>query len=261
MTALLQRLRARLDAGGKLLVPYVMAGIPDERSFGPALQAVGASADAIEVGLPYSDPLVDGPVIAMAAERVLAAGTRPLAALDLGGSPPVAAPRLAMTYYNPIYRCGEPEFCRRAAAAGYTGLIVPDLPQEESRTLRAAAAAEGLAWVGLVAPTSPPERVEAICRSATGFVYAVSTLGVTGERARLSERAAAVVASCRAHTDLPVLIGFGVSTADHAVEAAAAGDGVIVGSAVVRLLSERGPEAAAEFVADLRSALDRVRAA
>jgi tryptophan synthase alpha chain len=161
-----------------------------------------------------------------------------------------------MTYYNPIHRIGEAEFCRRAVKSGIDGLIVPDVPVEESGSLRSAAAEEGLAWVPLVAPTSPPERVEKIVATCTGFVYAVSTLGVTGVRGSLSERASAVVERCRAATDLPVLVGIGVSNPVQAVEAAATADGVVIGSAVVARISEEGPDAAADFLADVRAALD-----
>lgn len=255
MSALLEHLEARRRAGRKLLVPYLLAGLPGASATGAALAALGPYADAVEVGLPYSDPLMDGPVIAAAARRVLASGLGPLDALDLGGFD-AGVPRLVMTYYNPIFRAGERVFCQRAARAGYAGLIVPDLPLEESAGLRAAAAEEGLAWVPLVAPTSSPERVEALCASATGFIYAVSTLGVTGERAALSQRAAAVVAAVRAVTDLPVLVGIGVSTPEQAVQACAEADGVVVGSAVVRLLGEQGIGAASSFVAGLRAALD-----
>jgi tryptophan synthase alpha chain len=135
-------------------------------------------------------------------------------------------------------------------------LIVPDLPVEESGSLRSAAAAEGLAWIPLVAPTSSPERVAAIVATSTGFVYAVSTLGVTGTRASLSERAAKVVAAVRAETDLPVLIGIGISNAEQATEAASIADGVVVGSAVVRLVLEQGAAAASDFLGNLRTALD-----
>lgn len=260
MSALLEHLERRRRAGRKLLVPYVLAGLPDAASTGAALAALAPYADALEVGLPYSDPLMDGPVIAAAAERVLARGVGPLDALGLGApsapEPGGGAPRLVMTYYNPVFKAGEEAFCRRAARAGYAGLIVPDLPLEESAGLRRAAARAGLAWVPLVTPTSSPARVAALCASATGFVYAVSRLGVTGERRALSERAAAVVAALRAATDLPVLVGIGVSTPEQAVQACAAADGVVVGSAVVRLLSERGIEAAGSFVAGLRAALD-----
>lgn len=257
MTELLEHLRSVLSTGRKLLVPYLMAGIPDEPTYPAALAAVASVADAVEIGLPYSDPLMDGPVIASAGERVIRAGVGPLEALDLTGRIETDARRLVMTYYNPIHRTGEAAFCRRAAAASMTGLIVPDLPVEESGGLRAAAEAEGLAWVALVAPTSPPERVAATVEAATGFVYAVSTLGVTGTRDALAESAAHVVEACRAATDLPVLVGIGISTAAQAHAAAQAADGVVIGSAVVRLVLEQGPEAARAWLGGVRSALDR----
>ena len=255
MSALLERLSALRARGHKLLVPYLVAGIPDRGSFRHALRALAASADALEVGLPYSDPLMDGPVIASAAEKALRSGVGPIEALELADVD-AGAPRLAMTYYNPIHRLGEAEFCRRAARSGFAGLIVPDLPLEESGSLRKEAAESGLAWVAMVAPTSSARRVEAIAGSATGFVYAVSTLGVTGARESLSGRAAAVVAACRRATDLPVLLGIGVSTPQQAQEAARMADGVVVGSAVVRRALEEGVKGAARFVADARAALD-----
>jgi tryptophan synthase alpha chain len=255
MTELRAALEARLR-GRKLLVPYLMAGIPEPTSFPAALGAVEADADAVEVGLPYSDPLMDGPVIAAAGERALRAGVGPLEALALASEAPGAAPRLAMTYYNPVHRTGEDDFCRRAADAGFVGLVVPDLPLEESAGLRRAAARARLAWVPLVAPTTASERVRRIADSATGFVYAVSTLGVTGTRDRLAESAARVVEACRAVTDLPVLVGIGVSSPEQARAAAAVADGVVTGSAVVRLLLEEGPAAARSFLAEVRAALD-----
>ena len=251
-------LRTRLDdsraAGRKLLVPYVMRGIPDRIGFPEVVDAVAASADAVEIGLPFSDPLMDGPVIAAAGERAIAGGVGPLDVLDL--LEPRDTPMLAMTYYNPIHSLGEEEFCKRASAAGVGGLIVPDLPVEESSSLRERAADHGLAWVPLVAPTSGPERIEAIAATGTGFIYAVSTLGVTGVRESLSERAEAVVERCRVATDLPVLVGIGVSSPEHAVEACRAADGVVIGSAVVARVMDEGAPAAAEFLAGVRSALD-----
>jgi tryptophan synthase alpha chain len=199
---------------------------------------------------------MDGPVIAAAGERAIRSGLGPLEVLALrqNGEGP---PRVVMTYYNPVHRIGEQEFCRRAVAAGYSGLIVPDIPLEESGGLRRAAADSDLAWIPLVAPTSAPERVDRICASATGFVYAVSTLGVTGARDELSERAARVVSACRLATDLPVLVGIGISTAEQARAAATPADGVVIGSAVVRRVLEGGAAAAAAFLADVRGALDR----
>ena len=256
MTVLLDGLRSASASGRKLLVPYLMGGIPDRVSYPDALRAVEEHADVVEVGLPFSDPLMDGPVIAAAGERVIAAGIGPLEVIELTSSVPATKPRVAMTYYNPIHHLGETEFCRRLATAGFSGVIVPDLPIEESGGLRAAAASEGLAWIPLVAPTSAPARVRAIVATATGFVYAVSTLGVTGERDSLSERAARVVAACRSETDLPVLIGIGVSNADQATAAARVADGVVVGSAVVRIALEQGADAVRAFLSNLRAALD-----
>lgn len=256
MTELLESFRERIEAGHKLLVPYVMTGIPDRTSFSAAYAAVAEHADAVELGLPYSDPLMDGPVIAAAGDRVIRSGIGPLEALALTGTVEGTTPRVVMTYYNPIHRVGEKEFCRRAAEAGVGGLIVPDLPVEESGSLRTAAAEQGLAWVPLVAPTSSPERVAAITATATGWVYAVSTLGVTGTRDSLSDRAARVVEACRAATDLPVLVGIGVSTAAQAAEAARSADGVVVGSAVVAAVLERGADAARDLLGEMRAALD-----
>jgi tryptophan synthase alpha chain len=259
VTPLLDHLRGRVDDGRKLLVPYVMAGLPDEGSFPEVLTAVAEHADAVEVGLPFSDPLMDGPVIAAAGERAIRQGTGPLEGLQLAGAPEFPdAPRIVMTYYNPIHRLGEGEFCRRAGSTGIGGLIVPDLPLEESESLRGEAGEHELAWIPLVAPTTPPDRIARIAASATGFVYAVSTLGVTGARESLSQRAAVVVAAVREATDLPVLVGIGVSSADQARAAVLHADGVVIGSAVVRLVEELGADAAGDFLAGVRRALDQV---
>ncbi|MGI8774294.1 MAG: tryptophan synthase subunit alpha [Actinomycetota bacterium] len=256
MTELLAHLEALRGSGRKLLVPYLMTGIPDKDSFPEVYRAVAAGADAIEVGLPFSDPLMDGPVIAAAGERVIRAGIGPLDALELAGAQQADPPRIVMTYYNPIHRIGESEFCRRAADAGTRGLIVPDLPMEESEALRRAAAEVGIAWIPLVAPTSSPERVAAISATATGFVYAVSSLGVTGARDSLASSAAEVVRRIRVATDAPVLIGIGISDAAQAAAAAMIADGVVVGSAVVRVALEDGAAAAGALVAGMRVALD-----
>jgi len=256
VTLVLDHLRSRLRAGHKLLVPYVVAGIPERSAFPDALRSIAQHADLVEVGLPYSDPLMDGPLIASAAKRAIRDGTGPLGALDLVAGLDVGVPRAAMSYYNPIHHLGEKEFCRRARDAGFAGLIVPDIPHEESAGLRAAAADHDLAWIPLVAPTSSQARVDALCASTTGFVYAVSTLGVTGTREELSERAAKVVASCRSATDVPILVGIGISNADQARAAVQVADGVVIGSAVVRLLLEEGAPAAEAFLAGLRAAVD-----
>ena len=257
MTELAARLERRRSGSRKLLVPYVMGGQPDASSFPHVLTEMGACADALEVGLPYSDPLMDGPVIAAAGERSIRAGIGPRQALGLLSGVSTEAPLVAMTYYNPIHSAGEQTFCSEARRAGVEGLIVPDLPLEESASLRKAAAAAGIAWIPLVAPTSSPARVQALAATATGFVYAVSTLGVTGTREQLSERAAAVASACKEATDLAVLVGIGVSTPEHARAAALHSDGVVVGSAVVKLVSEKGAVGAAAWLREVRKALDK----
>ena len=256
MNGLASRLEERRAGGRKLLVPYVMGGIPDRASFPEVMAAAAEHADALEVGLPFSDPLMDGPVIADAGERAMSSGTGPLDALELAAQAQVGAPKIAMTYYNPIHRIGEVEFCERAAAAGFAGLIVPDIPVEESESLRKAAGDRALSWIPLVAPTSSARRVADIVATATGFVYEVSTLGVTGARESLSERAARVVAACREATDAPVVVGIGVSNAVQAVEATRSADGVVIGSALVDLVLRSGPDAARKFLAGVRAALD-----
>lgn len=258
MTDLLERFQERIGQGRKLLVPYLMSGIPDRASFGEAFDAVADHADAVELGLPYSDPLMDGPVIADAGERAIRSGLGPLAALDLAAGLATNTPKVVMTYYNPIHRVGEKDFVARLVDNGIAGLIVPDVPLEESGNLRDILAAEGIAWIPLVAPTSSPDRVRAITATATGFVYAVSTLGVTGTRESLSERAGEVVAACREVSEAPVLVGIGVSNAAQAVEAAGQADGVVIGSAVVRTILEQGAPAANALLREIRSALDSI---
>lgn len=256
MTRLLAHLERSRAGGRKLLVPYLMAGVPDPVSFPEAIDEVARHADVVEVGLPYSDPLMDGPVIAAAGDRAIRAGVGPVKGLELGAPGAGDGLRVVMTYYNPIHRAGEETFCKRASELGYAGVIVPDLPLEESISLRAAAGEHGLAWIPLVAPTSSPHRVASIVATATGFVYAVSTLGVTGTRSALSDRAARVVSACRAETDLPVLVGIGVSSPEQARKAAEAADGVVIGSAVVRAVVQEGAVAAGAWLAGVRTALD-----
>jgi tryptophan synthase alpha chain len=256
VTELLTHLESLRSAGRKLLVPYLMGGWPQADAYPEALRAVAAHADAVEVGLPYSDPLMDGPVIASAGQRVISHGLGPVRVLELGVEIDTRVPRVVMTYYNPIHRLGEGEFCRRAAEAGWSGLIVPDLPLEESSTLRSVAAQHGLAWIGLVAPTSSPKRIAAVADVSTGFVYAVSTLGVTGTRDALAASAGEVVAACREVTGLPVLLGIGVSNAEQARAAATTADGVVIGSAVVKTVLEEGTAAAGDFLAGVRRGLD-----
>jgi tryptophan synthase alpha chain len=216
-------LREHRASGRKLLVPYVMAGMVED--WVDVLQAVvAAGADAIEVGIPFSDPMMDGPVIQAAALASLERATTPQGVLD---------------------------------AIRGAGLGVPDLSLEELGPWAEEADAAGVETVLLVAPSSPPNRVRAICERSRGFVYAVAQMGVTGERTKVSDDVSPVVNEIRRHTDAPVCVGVGVSTPEQAAEVCAVADGVVVGSALVRrLLEGEGPEGAASFVGDLRRAMD-----
>ena len=226
--------------GRAALVGYLPAGFPTVAGAIEAARAMAASgADVIEIGLPYTDPLLDGPVIQQAVDRALAGGTRVTDVLHTVEA--VAAsgvPVLVMTYWNPVDHYGVGAFARDLAAAGGAGLITPDLTPEEAGPWLAAAAEHGLDRVFLVAPSSTPERVALITRVCTGFVYAVSVMGITGARDRVGEAAAGVVSRVRARTDLPVAVGLGVRDGAQAAQVAGFADGVIVGSAFVQRLLE-----------------------
>jgi len=256
MPDLEKELRARRERGRKLLIPYLMGGMTDD--WAQSLAAVvAAGADAIEVGIPFSDPMIDGPVIQEAALRALTRGTVPQEVLDGVARAEAPVPIAAMTYYNLVFRAGHKRMARSLASAGVTGAIIPDLPVEEIGPWASEADAAGIDTVLLVAPSSPPDRVERICARARGFVYAVARMGVTGERRELGVDAARVVERIRACTDMPVCVGVGVSTPAQAAEVCEVADGVVVGSALVRrLLEGAGPYGAAAFVGSLREAID-----
>lgn len=249
-------------AGRPLLIGYLPAGFP---SYDGAVQAllgmVGAGVDVVEVGLPYSDPLMDGPTIQQAAEAALAGGITPrdvLATVEAVAG--TGVPTLVMTYWNPVERYGVDRFARDLAAAGGAGVITPDVVPEEAGPWLAATAAAGLDPVFLVAPSSTDARIRAIAAVTRGFVYAASTMGVTGARDAVAGTAATLVTRVRAATAVPVAVGLGVSTGRQAAEVAGYADGVIVGSAFVRRLLDGGDPAplAAELAAGVHSAARRV---
>src|ERR1700744_969644 len=217
MADLEKELRRQREQGRKLLIPYLMGGMTDDWT--QALAAiVAAGADAVEVGIPFSDPMMDGPVIQEAALRALGRGTVPEAVVDGIARAEAPVPVAVMTYYNLVYRAGHKRMARSLAAAGVTGAILADLPIEEIGPWAVEADAAGIATVLLVAPASPPERVERICARAPGFVYAVARMGVNGERAALGSDAAQVVERVRRVSALPVCVGVGVSTPEQAAE-------------------------------------------
>lgn len=249
-------LRAARDAGRKLLVPYITGGLSAD--WLDVLRAIAdAGADAVEIGIPFSDPAMDGPTIQEASTAALARGATPTSILDDLRGVDAGVPLAAMTYYNLVARNGEARFAGELAEAGISGAILPDLPLEESASWESAAAAAGIETVLLAAPVTPDDRLARICERSHGFVYGVSRMGTTGERADLAEAASVIGSRLKAVTDKPVLIGFGVTTPEQAVAAAASADGVIVGSALVRrLLDGGGPEEAAAYITSLREALD-----
>lgn len=243
------------------LMPYLMGGFPDlEESVRIGEACVAAGADVLELGVPYSDPLADGPVIHEAGTRALAAGATLEGVLGVGRALAAQVPVVLMCYANLVFASGAERFAGRLVAAGLSGLIVPDLPFEESAELRAACDAAGVALVPLVAPTTPQPRLAAIGAQARGFLYTVSVVGTTGERAALADRFAEVIGRAKACTTVPVALGFGISTPEHARQAADAGaDGVIIGTRLVRAASEsdRPAEAVGEVVVQMASALER----
>jgi tryptophan synthase alpha chain len=242
----------------KTLIPYVTGGVTaDWTDYLLAYQQAGA--DTIEIGLPFSDPMLDGATIQQAAHQALSRGATVSTILaDVARvRDQVHVPLIAMTYANLVFRPGAAEFCRQLAAAGVGGLIVPDLPVDESAAVERAAAEAGIDLILLVAPVTPDDRLAEIVARTGSFVYAVSVMGTTGERATMGSSAAALAARVKAITDRPVMIGFGVSTPEQAAEAGRAGDGVVVGAALMRrVLDGATPDDLRQQVAALRAALD-----
>jgi len=254
--------KAAKDEGRAALMPYMMAGYPDrESSLAVAEAYVDAGADLIELGVPFSDPLADGPTIHAAATAALEAGATFATALEVCRLVSARVPVVLMAYSNMVLaHGGAVEFARLALAAGAAGAIVPDLPLGEAEEVREEFAAQGLALVPLVAPTTSAERRARIGAVARGFVYVVSTVGTTGERAEIPAALAELVAATKADAEVPVAVGFGIGTAAQAAEVGRIADGVIVGSRLVRAAGEGGTasgaaDAVAAFLSEARVAL------
>jgi tryptophan synthase alpha chain len=252
-----ERIGAAFEAarseGRAALMPYMMAGFPDrESSLAIAAAYADSGADLIELGVPFSDPLADGPTIHAAATEALAAGATFETALEVCESVSGRVPVVLMVYANMVLATGGvAEFARRAVAAGAAGAIVPDLPLGEAEDIREALSDAGLALVPLLAPTTPPERRARICAVAKGFVYVVSTVGTTGEREQLPSELTELVAATKADAEVPVAVGFGIGTAEQVAQVGEIADGVIVGSRLVRAVGEAGSaESAADAVGD-----------
>jgi len=250
-----------LQAGRAAVMPYNTIGFPDLESSLAVIEALARSgADLIELGMPFSDPLADGPTIQRSTQIALAAGvTVPICLesvreLRRRG---VQTPLLLMGYLNPLLSYGVEEFVAAAAAAGVSGLIIPDLPPEEAKNVEAACRRNGLALVYLLSPASTPERIELVSQSATGFIYLVAVLGVTGARDHLAADLEAFVERVRARTDLPLAVGFGISTPEQASRVGCFADGIIVGSALIDAAGKALDPAhtCASFIDDLRAAL------
>ena len=250
---------ARLRAERRLaLIAYLTVGYPRPDDTPSLVEAAARSgADAIELGIPFSDPLADGRTIQAASQLALKGGMTVRRALEAAAAArkKTEAPLLFMTYLNPILAFGLERFCRAAADAGIDGLIVPDLPPAESAELRRTADAGGVDLVFFVAPTSSEAGIEAACQASTGFVYCIAVTGVTGARAHLDENLLSLIASVRRHTALPVVVGFGISKPEHLAALEGKADGVIVASALLDAIGLAPEDAAAQvsrFLRELR---------
>lgn len=257
MGTLEKHLRARRDDGRKLLCPYVSGGVSDD--WLDIIRAYDdAGADAIEVGIPFSDPVMDGPTIQAASDRALGRGTTPMTILSELRDLDVATPLIAMTYANVPFRMGFERFVDECGAAGIHGAIVPDIPMEELDPWEDGVGDADLDTVMLASPISADDRLERLVARSRGFVYGVNVLGVTGERADLGDWSGKLARRLKAVTDLPVVMGFGISSPETAVIASEASDGVVVASAIMRIILDGGTAVeAGAFVSELRVALDR----
>ena len=256
-----ERLRAAFGEGRVALIPYLTAGFPTlegAREVGEAYLEAGA--DVIEIGVPFSDPLADGPTIQDTTARAIQGGADLGYCLELARAFSGRAPVVFLVYYNVIFARGVERFLGEIADAGVLGLVIPDLPVDEFGSFGELAGRSGIAVCPLAAPTSTDERLERIGEAATGFVYCVSVAGVTGERERLPEGALELLRRVKARTRAPVALGFGIGSPEAAAQAATEADGVIIGSKLMRLVAEGGPEAAGEWLREVRKAISPERA-
>jgi tryptophan synthase alpha chain len=246
----------------RALIPYVTAGDPDVGTTKALVrEMVRRGGDIIEIGVPFSDPLADGPIVQRASQRALQGGTTLRKILRMVGElrPDIEAPLVLMTYYNPVFRYGEAAFVADALAAGVDGLIIPDLPPEEAQTLIDLTSATALDLIFLVAPTSTPERVASIAGLSRGFIYYVSRLGTTGVRDRLADDLRSMLEQLRTATQKPIAVGFGVSNPEQVRLVAEMADGVVVASAILKLIEDLPDrsqvlERVGDFVAELKAA-------
>lgn len=244
--------------GNKLLIPYVTGGLGNWREVVHAV--IDAGADAVEVGIPFSDPIMDGPTIQEASQKALEAGATPSSVLSEIGRSKFSIPVAVMTYYNIVHHAGHDRFAQMLADSGVSGVIIPDLQLDEAGEWMEISRRNSVDNVLLAAPSSGDERLKRIVASSRGFVYGVGVMGVTGERNSLAESASVIASRLKRFTDMPVLVGVGVSSAEQASIVSSIADGVIVGSALVRrLLADEGADGAYAFVVELRKAVDRIR--
>ncbi len=222
-----------------LLMPYTTGGYPGMHECRHVMESfISGGADMIELGVPFSDPLADGPVVQASSQRALEQGVTPDDVLTLASEFSARIPIVLMVYYNCVFAYGQDRFIEAAAAAGVNGLIVPDLPVDEATEFMVSCRERGVDPILLVAPTSPDDRIDLIAENASGFIYCVSVTGVTGARTSLSDQLPAFLERVRARTRVPLAVGFGVSTPEHAAEVARHADGVIIGSRLISLVSD-----------------------
>jgi len=262
MNKLAEHLKTLKNSGEKALIPFITAGDPNLAVTEKLMFVLAENgADVIELGVPFSDPLADGPVLQLAAKRALASGTTPESILTMVARfcKKSDTPVVLLVYYNQVYRRGVESFCREAGQAGVTGLVVPDLPLEEAAILDAAAKRAGIINIRFLAPTTSDERLKQTCKKARGFIYCVTVTGVTGKQTAMDPQLAAMLDQARKYTDIPLALGFGISDPRQAKVAAKYGDCVIVGSALVEKIAGAEGDAkyarAGSFVCSLKEAM------